>query len=81
MNGYIVCTSPRHTHIYTHTSTRCRHIYKCYFKYVYTLVKSCELFVDVLLRYSDFIVNEVDHDGNVIRLTSLDAPLEVITKI
>ncbi|KAL4035777.1 hypothetical protein IC575_004484 [Cucumis melo] len=29
-------------------------------------------------RYSDFIVNEVDTDGNVVHLTSLDAPPEVI---
>ncbi|KAK6156992.1 hypothetical protein DH2020_011240 [Rehmannia glutinosa] len=27
-------------------------------------------------RYSDFIVNEVDLDGNVVHLTSLEAPLE-----
>ncbi|KAL7600373.1 hypothetical protein Lser_V15G22246 [Lactuca serriola] len=27
-------------------------------------------------RYSDFIVNEVDLDGNVVHLTSLDAPME-----
>ncbi|XP_057962932.1 multisubstrate pseudouridine synthase 7 isoform X2 [Malania oleifera] len=27
-------------------------------------------------RYSDFIVNEVDCDGNVVHLTCLDAPLE-----
>ncbi|XP_019161541.1 PREDICTED: multisubstrate pseudouridine synthase 7 [Ipomoea nil] len=29
-------------------------------------------------RYSDFIVNEVDLDGNVVHLTSLDAPLEIL---
>ncbi|KAF3454342.1 hypothetical protein FNV43_RR04789 [Rhamnella rubrinervis] len=29
-------------------------------------------------RYSDFIVNEVDTDGNVVHLSSLDAPLENI---
>lgn len=29
-------------------------------------------------RYSDFIVNEVDSDGAVVHLTSLDAPPEVI---
>ncbi|XP_022719177.1 multisubstrate pseudouridine synthase 7-like [Durio zibethinus] len=29
-------------------------------------------------RYSDFIVNEVDTEGNVVHLTSLDAPLEVV---
>ncbi|XP_059652720.1 multisubstrate pseudouridine synthase 7 isoform X2 [Cornus florida] len=29
-------------------------------------------------RYSDFIVNEVDLDGNVVHLTSLDAPPEVL---
>ncbi|GER57069.1 pseudouridylate synthase [Striga asiatica] len=28
-------------------------------------------------RYSDFIVNEVDLDGNVVHLTSLEAPLEI----
>eukprot|EP00249_Psilotum_nudum_P012522 c23830_g1_i2 orf=290-1879(+) len=28
-------------------------------------------------RYSDFIVNEVDCDGNVVHLTCLDAPVEV----
>lgn len=28
-------------------------------------------------RYSDFIVNEVDLDGNVVHLTSLVAPAEV----
>ncbi|KZV54416.1 pseudouridylate synthase 7 [Dorcoceras hygrometricum] len=28
-------------------------------------------------RYSDFIVNEVDLDGNIVRLTSLDAPPEI----
>ncbi|THU73961.1 hypothetical protein C4D60_Mb04t28350 [Musa balbisiana] len=27
-------------------------------------------------RYSDFIVNEVDSDGNIVRLTSFDLPLE-----
>ncbi|OMO55406.1 Pseudouridine synthase, TruD [Corchorus capsularis] len=29
-------------------------------------------------RYSDFIVNEVDTEGNVVHLTSLDAPPEVV---
>ncbi|KAJ4969364.1 hypothetical protein NE237_016065 [Protea cynaroides] len=29
-------------------------------------------------RYSDFIVNEVDYDGNVVHLTSLDAPPETV---
>ncbi|XP_026449914.1 multisubstrate pseudouridine synthase 7-like [Papaver somniferum] len=29
-------------------------------------------------RYADFIVNEVDTDGNVVRLTSLDAPSESV---
>lgn len=29
-------------------------------------------------RYSDFIVNEVDTDGNVVHLTCLDAPLESV---
>ncbi|KAL3620839.1 hypothetical protein CASFOL_035751 [Castilleja foliolosa] len=29
-------------------------------------------------RYSDFIVNEVDLDGNVVRLTSFKAPLEIV---
>ncbi|XP_022159173.1 pseudouridylate synthase 7 homolog [Momordica charantia] len=29
-------------------------------------------------RYSDFIVNEVDRDGNVVHLTSLDAPPEIV---
>ncbi|KAM7508502.1 hypothetical protein LguiA_018955 [Lonicera macranthoides] len=29
-------------------------------------------------RYSDFIVNEVDLDGNVVHLTSLDAPPEMV---
>ncbi|XP_042486492.1 multisubstrate pseudouridine synthase 7 isoform X2 [Macadamia integrifolia] len=29
-------------------------------------------------RYSDFIVNEVDSDGNVVHLTSLDAPPETL---
>ncbi|XP_071703500.1 multisubstrate pseudouridine synthase 7 isoform X3 [Rutidosis leptorrhynchoides] len=28
-------------------------------------------------RYSDFVVNEVDLDGNVVHLTSLDAPTEI----
>lgn len=28
-------------------------------------------------RYSDFMVNEVDLDGNIVRLTSLDAPPEI----
>ena len=28
-------------------------------------------------RYCDFVVNEVDLDGNVVHLTSLDAPTEV----
>lgn len=28
-------------------------------------------------RYSDFIVNEVDLDGNVVHLTNLEAPLEI----
>ncbi|XP_041017336.1 multisubstrate pseudouridine synthase 7 isoform X2 [Juglans microcarpa x Juglans regia] len=36
-------------------------------------------------RYSDFIVNEVDKEGNVVHLTSLDAPPEIseetVTKI
>ncbi|XP_052204944.1 multisubstrate pseudouridine synthase 7 [Diospyros lotus] len=29
-------------------------------------------------RYSDFIVNEVDFDGNVVHLTNLDAPSEFV---
>ncbi|XP_051146896.1 multisubstrate pseudouridine synthase 7 isoform X1 [Andrographis paniculata] len=29
-------------------------------------------------RYSDFIVNEVDLDGNIVHLTSLEAPSEVV---
>ncbi|KAF7805197.1 multisubstrate pseudouridine synthase 7 [Senna tora] len=29
-------------------------------------------------RYSDFIVNEVDRDGNVVHLSSLDAPAEIV---
>ncbi|KAK2992406.1 hypothetical protein RJ640_027854 [Escallonia rubra] len=29
-------------------------------------------------RYSDFIVNEVDMDGNVVHLTSLEAPPEIV---
>ncbi|KAK9293195.1 hypothetical protein L1049_021184 [Liquidambar formosana] len=29
-------------------------------------------------RYSDFIVNEVDSDGNVVHLTSLDAPSKIV---
>ncbi|XP_068634278.1 multisubstrate pseudouridine synthase 7 [Aristolochia californica] len=32
-------------------------------------------------RYSDFIVNEVDLDGNVVHLTSFDAPPEKIEKM
>ncbi|KAE8653624.1 hypothetical protein Csa_007328 [Cucumis sativus] len=31
-------------------------------------------------RYSDFIVNEVDTDGNVVHLTSLDAPPEIVSE-
>ncbi|KAL3614602.1 hypothetical protein CASFOL_041688 [Castilleja foliolosa] len=31
-------------------------------------------------RYSDFIVNEVDLEGNVVRLTSLEAPLEIVVE-
>ncbi|KAL9225491.1 hypothetical protein vseg_001408 [Gypsophila vaccaria] len=31
-------------------------------------------------RYSDFIVNEVDLDGNVVRLTSLSVPPELVEK-
>lgn len=31
-------------------------------------------------RYSDFIVNEVDLDGNVVHLTSLDVPEELLDK-
>ncbi|XP_038878533.1 pseudouridylate synthase 7 homolog isoform X3 [Benincasa hispida] len=31
-------------------------------------------------RYSDFIVNEVDTDGNVVHLTSLDAPPEIFSE-
>ncbi|XP_062084512.1 multisubstrate pseudouridine synthase 7 [Humulus lupulus] len=31
-------------------------------------------------RYSDFIVNEVDTDGNVVHLTSMDAPPEEIAE-
>ncbi|RVW13060.1 Multisubstrate pseudouridine synthase 7 [Vitis vinifera] len=31
-------------------------------------------------RYCDFIVNEVDSDGNVVHLTSLDAPPESMEK-
>lgn len=34
--------------------------------------------LNFLCRYSDFIVNEVDTEGNVVHLTSLDAPPEVI---
>lgn len=29
------------------------------------------------IRFSDFIVNEVDLEGNVIHLSDLEAPLEV----
>ncbi|KAJ9535591.1 hypothetical protein OSB04_un001269 [Centaurea solstitialis] len=29
-------------------------------------------------RYCDFVVNEVDLDGNVVHLTSLDAPIETV---
>ena len=29
-------------------------------------------------RYADFIVNEVDMDGNVVRLTSLDVSPEMV---
>lgn len=32
-------------------------------------------------RYSDFIVNEVDLDGNVVHLTSLEVPQELVEKI
>ncbi|KAK4852575.1 hypothetical protein QYF36_025154 [Acer negundo] len=32
-------------------------------------------------RYSDFIVNEVDTDGNVVRLTCLDAPPEDVAVV
>lgn len=32
-----------------------------------------------LFRYSDFIVNEVDLDGNVVHLTSLHLPPEVFS--
>ncbi|KAK0599386.1 hypothetical protein LWI29_004806 [Acer saccharum] len=32
-------------------------------------------------RYSDFIVNEVDTDGNVVRLTCLDAPPEDVSVV
>ncbi|OVA05407.1 Pseudouridine synthase [Macleaya cordata] len=32
-------------------------------------------------RYSDFIVNEVDSDGNVVHLTSLDAPPEIYQNV
>ncbi|GAB2277577.1 hypothetical protein Dimus_012286 [Dionaea muscipula] len=31
-------------------------------------------------RYSDFIVNEVDLDGNVVHLTTLELPLEMVEK-
>ncbi|GAB2238876.1 hypothetical protein Droror1_Dr00024789 [Drosera rotundifolia] len=38
-------------------------------------------FVGILKqRYADFIVNEVDLDGNVVRLTSLDLPPEMTEK-
>ena len=33
-----------------------------------------------LFRYSDFIVNEVDFDGNVVHLTSFDLPPEVVAQ-
>ncbi|XP_021282430.1 multisubstrate pseudouridine synthase 7 isoform X2 [Herrania umbratica] len=32
-------------------------------------------------RYSDFIVNEVDTEGNVVHLTSLDAPPEAVQEV
>lgn len=35
------------------------------------------MLVGTLCRYSDFIVNEVDLEGNVVHLTTLDAPPEV----
>lgn len=34
-------------------------------------------FLGYLNRYSDFIVNEVDTEGNVVHLTTLEAPAEV----
>jgi hypothetical protein len=33
------------------------------------------------IRYSDFIVNEVDPLGNVIHLTNINAPVEVILSV
>lgn len=33
------------------------------------------------VRYSDFIVNEVDVDGNIVHLTSFDLPLEVASEL
>ncbi|CAL9003560.1 unnamed protein product [Prunus brigantina] len=32
-------------------------------------------------RYSDFMVNEVDTDGNIVHLTNLDAPAETVKEI
>lgn len=36
------------------------------------------IFVFVFRRYADFIVNEVDIDGNVVHLTSLDLPPDMV---
>lgn len=41
--------------------------------YILTFV----LFVGNSSRYSDFMVNEVDTEGNIVHLTNLDAPAEV----
>lgn len=35
-------------------------------------------FIGLFIRYSDFIVNEVDLAGDIVHLTSLAALLEVI---
>lgn len=44
---------------------------------VYSFEFICK-FVCEFCRYADFIVNEVDLDGNVVHLTTLVAPPEVI---
>lgn len=41
-------------------------------------LKFLNLFLDFnTVRYSDFIVNEVDLEGKVVHLTSMEAPPEV----
>ena len=69
-----------HTHTHTHTC-----MYRA-ISWCCLVVILMHFFIYIFLlefwsRYSDFIVNEVDKEGNVAHLTSLDAPQEEVIRI